>query len=342
MQRAQSELIDWQGRGISIMEFSHRSKDFIAVAEQTERDLRALMSIPDNYKVLFCAGGATFHFANIPMNLLSTRAVYVNTGAWGAKAIKEAKKYGDISVIDGLSEVDGKQQITEPKQWQLPEQFDYLHYTPNETISGIEFAEVPDVAKGKLVADMSSNILSQTINIEDFAVIYAGAQKNIGPSGLSIVIIRDDLLQREKPSFLPSLLNYQELADKDSMSNTPPTFAWYLAGLVFDWIIKQGGVEEMARRAQSRSQLLYDFIDGNNFYTNKVADNSRSRMNVSFLLNDESANSLFLQESSDRGLLYLKGHRSVGGMRASIYNAMPQQGVEALTEFMADFANRRG
>ncbi|NVJ61281.1 MAG: 3-phosphoserine/phosphohydroxythreonine transaminase [Gammaproteobacteria bacterium] len=340
MDKAQQEFTDWHGTGLSVMDFSHRGKDFLSIAEKAEADLRELMAIPEHYKVLFCSGGASFQFATVPMNLLRNKAVYVDTGIWGKKAIAEASKYGDVSVISALEQENGLTSIQSESRWRLPDSFDYLHFTTNETIGGIEFPETPGVAKGRLVADMSSNILSQPINVEDFSVIYAGAQKNIGPAGLSIVIVREDVLENSVPEYVPSLMQYKLMAENDSMYNTPPTYSWYLAGLVFDWIKQQGGVAEMAKRAEQRSSMLYSFIDNSRFYSNPNLSKFRSRMNIPFILADESLNEKFLFEAESCGLCYLKGHRSVGGMRASLYNAMPIAGVEALIEFMQAFEQR--
>lgn len=340
METAQQEFLDWHGTGLSVMDFSHRGNDFSLIAEQAESDLRELMAIPEHYRVLFTAGGASFQFASVPMNLLQSKAVYVETGIWGKKAIAEARKFGEVSLVSALEKQNGLVSITAESQWKLPQSFDYLHFTPNETIGGVEFPDTPNVAKGKLVADMSSNILSRPINIDDYALIYAGAQKNIGPAGLSIVIIREDLLDRQLAEQVPSLMQYKVLADNQSMFNTPPTYSWYLAGLVFDWIKRQGGVAEMATRAEQRSTLLYDFIDQSEFYANPVAPQYRSRMNIPFTLADDALNEQFLSQAESYGLTHLKGHRSVGGMRASLYNAMPIDGVHALVEFMREFERK--
>ncbi|MCO7223848.1 3-phosphoserine/phosphohydroxythreonine transaminase [Pleionea sp. CnH1-48] len=338
MDQAQAEFQDWQGTGLSVMDFSHRGKDFVSIAEKSEADLRQLLEIPEHYKVLFTTGGATFQFATIPMNLLQSQAVYVNTGIWSSKSVKEARKYGTVHEINALDKQDELTAVVPHAQWEIPDSYDYLHYTPNETISGVEYDELPESAKGKLVADMSSNILSRPINIEDHALIYAGAQKNIGPAGITLVIVREDILQRELASYVPSMMQYKVLADNQSMYNTPPTYAWYLSGLVFDWLLKQGGVAEMERRAHQRSEHLYQFIDQHAFYHNPVHPSFRSRMNIPFILANESLNDTFLKEAEQAGLVYLKGHRSVGGMRASLYNAMPIEGVYALTSFMERFA----
>jgi phosphoserine aminotransferase len=340
MEQAQSEFLDWQGTGLSVMELSHRGEHFQSIVEQTERDLRQLLQIPDNYRVLFVAGGASFQFAMVPMNLLRQNAVYVDTGIWGSKAVAEAKKFGEVNHIKALYEQQGLMAILDESDWALPENYDYLHFTPNETIGGVEFPTTPSVGRGKLVADMSSNILSRPIDVENYALIYAGAQKNIGPAGLSIVIIREDCLPSSAAKPLPSLMQYSLLAEHQSMYNTPPTYSWYLAGLVFRWLVEQGGVAEMQRRAEQRAQLLYQFIDGSDFYHNPILPKFRSRMNVPFILADESLNNSFIQQAEQAGLTALKGHRSVGGMRASLYNAMPIEGVQALIAFMREFERK--
>ncbi len=337
MEQAQREFLDWQGSGLSVMDFSHRGEHFLSIAEKAENDLRQLLNIPSNYKVIFAAGGATFQFAMVAMNLLKQRAVYIDTGIWSSKAVSEAKKYGQVEHHKALSEIDDLVGIQAESEWEIPDSYDYLHYTPNETIGGVEFPTTPEIGKGRLVADMSSNILSRPINVEDFALIYAGAQKNIGPAGLSIVIVREDLLESKVAEYVPSLMQYKVLADNQSMYNTPPTYSWYLAGLVFNWLVEQGGVEEMAQRAGERASLLYDFIDNSDFYRNPIQPEFRSRMNVPFILADQSMNERFLTQAEQAGLMALKGHRSVGGMRASLYNAMPIDGVKALVEFMHEF-----
>lgn len=338
MVKAQQEFVDWQGHGMSVMEFSHRDKHFIAVAEQAEQDLRDLMEIPDNYKVLFCHGGGRGQFAAVPLNLigLTGQADYLVTGQWSKAAVSEAQKYGDVNLVASASSVDGLSAIAPVSQWQCSEDAAYFHYCPNETVDGIEMFDEPDV-NVPLVADMSSTILSRPIDVSKYGVIYAGAQKNIGPSGLSVVIVRDDLIGKALPQ-TPSIFDYQRQADNGSMFNTPPTYAWYLAAEVFKWLKAQGGVAAMEKRNIEKSSLLYDFIDSHPFYSNSVLPANRSRMNVTFALADESLNSDFLAAAEARGLMALKGHRSVGGMRASIYNAMPLAGVQALIAFMDEFA----
>ncbi|SHE77519.1 phosphoserine aminotransferase apoenzyme [Microbulbifer donghaiensis] len=344
--QAQQELLDWRDLGCSVMEISHRSPEFVEVAERAEQDLRDLLNIPDNYKVLFLQGGATGQFSAVPWNLFGAGgsreervADYIHTGQWAEKAIKEARRYGRVNIV-ASSEDRNFTYAPGPDSWCQNENAAYFHYTPNETIGGVEFDYVPEVSC-PLVADMSSNILSQPIPVEKFGVIYAGAQKNIGPSGIAVGVVRDDLLDRTLPE-IPRSLSWKIAADAGSMDNTPPTFAWYLSGLVFRWLKEQGGVEAMAQLAERKSSLLYEFIDGSDFYSSPVEKSSRSRMNVPFVLADERLDKEFLQQAEEAGLLNLKGHRSVGGMRASLYNAVPLEAVEALVAFMVDFEKRCG
>lgn len=343
LRRAEQELCNWQGLGTSVMEISHRSKEFIQVAEEAEKDFRDLLKIPSNYKVLFCHGGARAQFAAVPMNLLGTHSTadYVDGGYWAASAVKEAKKYCAPNVIDAKVTVDGLRGISPMSSWALSDDAAYVHYCPNETIDGIAISETPDFGDKLVVADLSSTILSSPIDVSRYGVLYAGAQKNIGPAGLTLVVVREDLLGQARKE-LPSILDYKVLAENDSMFNTPPTFAWYLSGLVFKWLKEQGGVAEMDKRNQLKADLLYSTIDNSGFYRNDVAAANRSRMNVPFQLADASLDKLFLEESLALGLHALKGHRVVGGMRASIYNAMPLEGVKALTDFMSDFERRHG
>ncbi|WP_394424705.1 3-phosphoserine/phosphohydroxythreonine transaminase [Vreelandella stevensii] len=349
LERARSELLDYQGRGLSVMEMSHRSDEFIAIAEQAEADLRSLLGIPDQYKVLFLQGGASMQFAMLPMNLLGGggSANFIQTGIWGKKALSEAKRLGFACHVAGSSESNGHLAVPDEASLSLSSDAAYLHYTSNETIGGLEFDYVPDVTRADgsdvpLVCDMSSNILSGPIDVSDFGVIYAGAQKNIGPAGLTIVIVRDDLLGNA-PASVPSLFDYQMLAEAGSMVNTPPTYAWYLSGLVFQWLKNDiGGLDAMDRMNQRKAQKLYAAIDGSDFYSNPIATANRSRMNVPFVLADDRLDGAFLKEADEAGLLNLKGHRSVGGMRASLYNAVPEDAVDALIAFMADFEQRRG
>jgi len=339
--QAQAELLDWQGKGLSIMEMSHRSKEFVSVAEQAEQDLRDLMGIPDNYKVLFLQGGATSQFSMLPLNLLGEngKADYINTGVWSKKAIKEAQRYGDIHIA-ASTEHNNFTSAPSQSELNLRDDVSYVHYTPNETIGGVEFDYIPETA-APLVADYSSSILSVPVDVSKFGVIYAGAQKNIGPAGLTIVIIRDDLLGNIQAG-APSMFDYKLHADNGSMLNTPPTFGWYLSGLVFQWLKKQGGVEAIAELNKRKAAKLYSFIDNNDFYANPVAINNRSLMNVPFTLADDALDKLFLEQADAAGLLNLKGHRSVGGMRASIYNAVPEAAVDALIDFMTQFARQHG
>jgi len=341
LEQAREELVDWHGCGMSVMEMSHRGKQFMSIAEQAEADLRELMKIPANYKVLFLQGGASSQFAMVPINLLrgKTSADYVWTGAWGKKAIGEAKRYCTVNVV-ASSEADGFNSIPAPARWHLDKNAAYIHYTPNETIGGVEFHWIPDVGDVPLVADMSSTILSRPVDVSRYGVIYAGAQKNIGPAGLTVAIVRDDLIGQPVAG-QPVMFDYAIHADNDSMYNTPPTYAWYLAGLVFQWLKDNGGLEAMAVINHRKARLLYDAIDASDFYQNPVDPDCRSWMNVPFTLADAALDAAFLEEAARAGLVTLKGHRSVGGMRASIYNAMPEEGVQALVDFMRDFEKRR-
>ena len=342
LQRASDEMMDWQGSGMSVMEMSHRGKEYMSIAEQAEATLRELMGIPANYKVLFLQGGASAQFAMVPMNLLRGKkaADYVNTGAWSKKAIAEAKRYGEVNVV-ASSEADGFNSVPAFATWQMNPEAAYLHYTPNETIGGVEFSWIPETGDVPLVADMSSTILSRPIDVSKFGLIYAGAQKNVGPAGLTLVIVREDLIGETLPG-TPTVFDYAVHAENGSMYNTPPTYAWYLAGLVFEWIREQGGLPAMAEINRRKADKLYAAIDDSPFYANPVEPASRSWMNVPFTLADPSLDARFLSEAREIGLLSLKGHRSVGGMRASIYNAMPEAGVDRLVEFMADFERRCG
>jgi len=342
LQRARDEMVDWQGCGMSVMEMSHRDKEFMSIASQAEADLREIMGIPSNYKVLFLQGGASSQFAMIPMNLLRGKkgADYVNTGAWSKKAISEAKKFGSVNVA-ATSEASNFTTIPAFVDWKLSKDAAYLHYTPNETIGGVEFHWVPESGDVPLVVDMSSTILSRPIDVSKFGLIYAGAQKNIGPAGLTVVIVREDLIGETIPG-TPTMLDYKIHADNESMYNTPPTFGWYLAGLVFQWIKQQGGLSKVAENNQRKADKLYAAIDNSGFYTNPVDAACRSWMNVPFVLAKPDLDKTFLSEAKAAGMVGLKGHRSVGGMRASIYNAMPEAGVDALISFMADFQKRNG
>ncbi len=343
LEQAQRELLDWNGSGMSVMEQSHRGKPFIAMAARAEADLRELMAIPADYAVLFLQGGATQHFAQIPMNLAGPDdcADYIVSGHWSEKAVREAVPYLRANVA-ASSEADGFRRLPARESWVLDPAASYVHYTPNETIHGVEFHDVPEVGDVPLVADMSSNILSAPLDVSRFGLIYAGAQKNIGPSGLVVVIIRRDLLARSgRP--MAKVLRYAEQAAHDSMLNTPNTWGWYLAGLTFQWLKAQGGVAAMAERNRAKAELLYRAIDDSDgFYANPMEPAARSRMNVPFTLMDGALDGAFLKESEAAGLFALKGHKAVGGMRASLYNAVPLEAVQALVAFMADFAHRHG
>ena len=342
LRRVQAELLEWDGVSASVMEISHRGKDFMAMAERAEADLRSLMTIPSDYRVLFLQGGATQHFAQIPMNIArrDERADYIVTGDWGEKAVREAGPM--VKVHIAATSADNRHTALPPRAaWDLDPHAAYVHYTPNETIRGVEFMEVPDVGDVPLVADFSSSILSHPLDVSKFGLIYAGAQKNIGAAGLVVLIVRDDLIARS-PKDIPKIFSYAEHAANASLLNTPNTFGWYVAGLVFQWIRDNGGVAEMARRNQAKADLLYGYIDDSGFYRNPVDPAARSRMNVPFTLPQPELDAAFLAQSHAAGLLALKGHKLVGGMRASIYNAMPIEGVQALVDFMRDFARRHG
>ena len=334
--KIQEELIEYQNSKASVMEISHRGVDFMEAAEKSEKDLRTLLKIPDHYKVLFLQGGASSQFSMVPINLLrgGTKANYANTGHWSVKAIAEAKRYCDVNVCTDNSG-NNFTNIEDFQNWKIDEDASYLHYTPNETIAGLEFDYIPDVSM-PIAADMSSTILSREIDVSKYGVIYAGSQKNIGPSGLTIVIVREDLIGSVIDG-QPKLFDYATQANNDSMFNTPATFPWYAAGRVFEWLKEQGGLSAMQKINETKAETLYRAIDSSDFYSNPVSVKYRSWMNVPFLLADEKLNSVFLERSKDADLLALKGHRSVGGMRASIYNAMPQEGVDALVNFMNDF-----
>ena len=340
--RAGDEILDWHGAGMSVLEMSHRSAEFISIAEEAEHDLRELLAIPDHYKVLFLQGGATLQFAQVPMNLLDGKgkADYIVTGEWSNKAVKEAGALCDVHVA-ASSEDRRFTYAPREAQWDLRRDAAYVHYCSNETIGGVEYHAVPEVNGTPLVADASSHFLSRAIDVAKFALIYAGAQKNVGPAGLTIVVVREDLLGRAAKG-TPSVMNYALQAEAASMLNTPPTYAIYVAGLVFKWLKQLGGVAEIERRNVGKAKLLYDFLDASAFYQNPVAPEDRSRMNVPFTLADPKLDALFLQEAEARGLLQLKGHRAVGGMRASVYNAMPIEGVRRLVEFMQAFEARHG
>ncbi|MEJ2692757.1 MAG: 3-phosphoserine/phosphohydroxythreonine transaminase [Candidatus Thiodiazotropha sp.] len=341
LRQAGEELLEWRDSGMSVMEMSHRGKEFMSIAEQAEADVRQLLAIPDNYKVLFLQGGASSQFAMVPMNLTrdNRRVDYINTGSWSKKAIAEAKRFADVNIA--ATTEDGKFTTT-PAQSELRLNGDaaYVHYTPNETIQGVEFSYVPETGEVPLVADFSSTILSRPIDVSRYGIIYAGAQKNIGPAGLTLVIIRE--VVGEAIDGTPVMFQYATHAESGSMYNTPPTYGWYLAGLVFKWLLDQGGLTAMEELNRRKAQALYDAIDTSDFYANPVSPESRSWMNVPFTLADPALDAEFLREAESAGLTTLKGHRSVGGMRASIYNAMPEEGVRALIGFMAEFERVNG
>ena len=335
--RIQEDIPDWNNTGSSVMEVSHRSKEFVAVAAKAEQDLRDLLGVPDNYSVLFTQGGATLQFAMVPLNLSAEGQTvdYVQTGTWSKKAISEARRYCEVNVV--ADSADKNFTYVPPQEdWQRSDDAAYLHYTPNETIAGVEFSFIPDPGETPLVADMSSSILSRPVDVSKFGVIYAGAQKNIGPAGITLVIVRNDLLSKARAT-TPSLLRYSVYAESDSMTNTPPVFSWYVAGLVFEYLQEQGGLAAMGEVNQRKANKLYAAIDSSEFYSNPVRPDSRSWMNVPFILKDAALDQKFLSEAAQAGLASLKGHRSVGGMRASIYNAMPEAGIDALISFMRDF-----
>ena len=337
LERVRDDIPDWNGTGMSVMEISHRSREFMAVAAKAEQDFRDLLAIPDDYSVLFTQGGATLQFAMVPLNLSAEGDTvdYVLTGTWSKKAIAEAQNHCNVNIV-AVASAGNFTDIPPQEAWSRSEDAAYLHYTPNETIAGVEFHFVPEVGDTPLVADMSSTILSRPLDISQFGVLYAGAQKNIGPAGLTLAIVRNDLLDRARSS-IPNLLRYSVYAESDSMSNTPPVFAWYVAGLVFEYLKEQGGLAAMAEINERKSAKLYAAIDKSDFYSNPVAKDCRSWMNVTFVLKDPSLDAKFLTESKAADLTNLKGHRSVGGMRASIYNAVPEAAVDALIGFMHDF-----
>lgn len=346
LKQAADEMLDWHASGQSVMEMSHRGKEYMSIHAQAEADLRELLAIPANYKVLFLQGGATLQFEMIPINLLRGKAAadYINTGEWAKKAIKEAKPFCQVNVI-ASSEDRNFSYAPAQSTWKLSKGAAYVHYTANETIGGVEYHWVPDLGKlvgdVPLVCDMSSNILSKPVDVSKYGLIYAGAQKNIGPAGLTIVIVRDDLIGKAVPT-PPTMLDYKTHADNDSMFNTPPTYGIYIAGLVFQLLKKQGGLAAMEKKNIEKSQLLYDYLDQSSFFKNPVRKEDRSRMNVPFTLKDEALDEEFLKGAKARGMLQLKGHRSVGGMRASIYNAMPIEGVRALVDYMREFEGSFG
>ncbi|MFT7111006.1 MAG: phosphoserine aminotransferase [Psychrobacter glaciei] len=338
LDKASAEMLNWNNKGLSVMEMSHRSPEYLSIANQAEQDLRDLLDIPANYKVLFMQGGATAQFTMVPMNLLRGKksADYINTGQWSTKAIKEASRYCEVNVA-ASSEQQSFSYAPSQSELKLNPEAAYVHYTPNETIGGVAFDYIPETGDVPLVADYSSSILSEGLDVSKFGLIYAGAQKNIGPAGLCIVIVREDLLGDVLVG-TPTAMNYKVAADNASMYNTPATYSWYLAGLVFDWLKQQGGVAGIAKINQRKAEKLYDYIDQSGFYANPVAVNNRSKMNVPFTLKSADLDKAFLAEADSMGLLNLAGHRSVGGMRASIYNAVTEEAVDALIAFMKGFA----
>jgi phosphoserine aminotransferase len=342
LRQAADEMLDWRGSGMSVMEMSHRGKEFIAIAEEAEASLRGLLAIPPNYKVLFLQGGATLQFAMVPLNLLGGKAAadYVDTGEWSKKAIKEARNYCKVNVAASAEDANFTY-VPERARWKLDPDAGYVHVCTNETIGGVEFHWVPDTGAVPLVADMSSHILSRPIDVPKYGLIYAGAQKNIGPAGLTIVIVREDLLGHA-PHGTPGMLDYKVHADAQSMSNTPATYAIYVAGLVFKWLERQGGLAAMERRNVAKAQLLYDYLGDSTLFRSPVRAADRSRMNIPFTLRDSALDETFLEGAEARGMVQLKGHRSVGGMRASIYNAMPIEGVRRLVEYMKEFEAKHG
>jgi phosphoserine aminotransferase len=342
LQQAAAEMLDWRGSGMSVMEMSHRGKEFISIAEEAESLLRELLAVPAGYKVLFMQGGAIGENAIVPMNLLRGKASadYIDTGEWSKKSIKEAKRYGKVNVAASAAD-SGYTRVPPRDTWKLDPDAAYVHICSNETIGGVEYHFTPDVGSVPLVADMSSNILSRPVDVSRFGLIYGGAQKNIGPAGLTLVIVREDLIGHALP-ITPSAFDYKTVADNDSMYNTPPTYAIYIAGLVFKWIKAQGGLAAMETHNRSKAALLYDYLDTTRFYSAPVARDCRSLMNVPFKLKDESLDAAFLKGAEAQGMVQLKGHRSVGGMRASIYNAMPIEGVRALVAYMQAFEKQYG
>jgi phosphoserine aminotransferase len=340
--RAADEMLDWHGSGQSVMEMSHRGKDYVSIAEAAEADLRTLLAVPEGYHVLFLQGGASLQFEMIPMNLIQGRAVadYIHTGEWAKKAINAAKGLADVNVA-ASAEDRSFTYVPAQSDWRRSDNAAYLHYTANETIGGVEFGGIPDVGDVPIISDMSSNLLSRPLDVRRLGLIYAGAQKNIGPAGLALVIIREDLIGIGEPA-PPAMLDYATHAKARSLYNTPPTFAVYVAGLVFQWLLENGGLVAAEERNIAKARLLYDYIDGSDFYLNPVDKADRSRMNVPFRLANTELEADFLAGAATNNMVELKGHRSVGGVRASLYNAMPIEGVQALVDYMADFEAKKG
>lgn len=337
LEKAQKELVCFENAGMSVMEMSHRSKVYSEIIEKAEADLRKLMDIPENYKVLFLQGGASLQFAMVPLNLMTgfKKADFIDTGVWSSKAIKEAKKFGNVNVI-ASSKAATYSHIPEFSNEQLDPEADYVYICQNNTIYGTKFSKLPETGNVPLVADLSSCILSEQIDVTKYGIIFAGAQKNLGPAGVTVVIIRKDLIGKANEQ-VPTMLNYKIHADNDSMFNTPPTYAIYMLKLVFEWMLAQGGIEVIEKKNKEKAQLLYDYLDASNLFKGTAAKNDRSLMNIPFVTGDEALDAQFVKEATKAGLVNLKGHRSVGGMRASIYNAMPREGVQALVDFMKQF-----
>jgi phosphoserine aminotransferase len=348
LQQAAAEMLDWHGSGMGVMEMSHRGREFMSIAEAAERDLRELLAVPANFRVLFMQGGGLAENAIVPLNLCQLAPAgqvdVVVSGAWSKKSAQEARRYADVAVV-ASNEADGHTSLPDPRSWQLRKAASYVHLCSNETIHGVEYAALPDLAalgsSAPLVLDCSSHILSRPLDWSCVGLAFAGAQKNIGPAGLTLVVVREDLLGHAL-AVCPSAFDYKTIADNGSMYNTPPTYAIYIAGLVFQWLKAQGGVAAMEAQNIAKAELLYGTLDGSGFYANRVAPEGRSRMNVPFFLHDERLNAAFLAGAQERHLLQLRGHKSVGGMRASIYNAMPLAGVQALVDYLKDFAQRHG
>lgn len=343
LEQARAELLNWQGLGVSVMEISHRSDAFTAMAQRAERDLRELLGVPENYKVLFLQGGGTQQFSQVPMNFMRANGVcdYVDTGYWSRKALVAAARYGAVNVTASAAS-SGFTSIPRESARRISSAPAYLHYTANETIDGLEFHWTPDVGQVPLVADFSANILSGPLDISRFGLIYAGAQKNVGPSGMTIVIVREDLITRKALAFCPDLMDYSVLAEHGSMYNTPPTFSWYVAGLVFQWLKSVGGLDTMRRLNERKGNILYNLIDSSDFYLNEVDRADRSNMSIPFRLAEPQLDGAFLSGANERGLMGLKGHRAKGGFRASLYNAVSEQAVQSLARYMADFEKSHG
>ena len=342
LQQAADEMLDWHGSGMSVMEMSHRGKEFVSIHAEAESLLRELLAVPTNYKVLFMQGGAMAENAIVPMNMLrgKSSADYINTGEWSKKLIKEAGKFAKVNVA-ATSEATNFDRIPKRETWKLDPDAAYVHICSNETIGGVEYHFTPDVGNVPLIADMSSSIMSRPVEVAKYGLIYGGAQKNIGPAGVTIVIVRDDLIGQALP-ITPSAFDYKQQADNDSMLNTPPTYAIYIAGLVFKWIKAQGGLPGIEARNRAKAKLLYDALDASSFYSSPVVREDRSLMNVPFKLKDDALDAAFLKGAQERSMLQLKGHRAVGGMRASIYNAMPIEGVQTLVAYMKEFEAQHG